>query len=205
MKTITAILCSLYIGCSGSQPGFPRADVPSPALEVIDDAALELFRQNSVDGAFVLYDARRSMTTIVNPSLASRGFLPASTFKIPNTVIGLETGVIPDEHFSQRWDGVKRGRTEWNRDQDLASAMKYSVVWFYQEVARRIGQPRMQKWLNTLDYGNHDTSGGIDMFWLQGGLRITPRQQVDFLWQLSHGKAAGVARARRSRRTAHHP
>jgi beta-lactamase class D len=191
MKARYALLPALTIGCA-RPPAPTRAAEPPPLREVIDEGLSQLFRQSSVDGAFVLFDARRSLTTVVNPAFASRGFLPASTFKIPNTLIGLETGVISDERFSLRWDGVRRARSEWNRDHDLPSAMKHSVVWFYQEVARRVGQARMEHWVDALGYGNRDISGGIDLFWLEGGLRISPRQQVDFIWRLHSGKLPAV-------------
>ena len=147
-----------------------------------DDAAI--FREARVEGAFVLRDLGTGAETVSNRALAGQAFLPCSTFKIPNTLVGLETGVIPDERFSLRWDGVRRARPEWNRDTDLASAMRFSVVWFYQEVARRIGPERMADWLRRLDYGNHDTSPRIDTFWLAGGLRVTAHEQVDFLTRL---------------------
>lgn len=157
--------------------------------ERVDEGARDEFRAAGVDGCFVLYDIGRGRTTVVNPRLASRGFLPASTFKIPNTVIGLETGVIPNERFALEWDGVQRDFVPaWNRDHDLRSAMKNSVLWFYQEIARRIGEERYRHYLALLDYGNRDVSGGVDRFWVSGGLRITPRQQVEFLTRLMRGE-----------------
>ncbi len=113
---------------------------------------------------------------------------PCSTFKIPNSLIGLETGVIPDASFVLPWDGVRRSREGWNRDHDLRSAMKQSVVWYYQELARRVGPDRMQKWVSALRYGNEDISGGIDRFWLESSLRISPDEQVDFLGRLHAGE-----------------
>jgi beta-lactamase class D len=146
------------------------------------------FAALGVQGAFALLDTASGKLTVMNRRLAGRRFFPCSTFKIANTLIGLETGVIPDEHFSQRWDGVDRGRPEWNRDQDLASAMKFSVVWFYQEVARRIGRERMSRWVRKLRYGNRDISGAIDGFWLLGPLAISPLEQVDFMRRLRAGE-----------------
>lgn len=161
------------------------------AEEVVDDGGDAIFREHGVEGAFVVLDEHRRVRRIVGPALAQTGFLPASTFKIPNTLIGLETGVIPDEHFALKWDGQTRDVEAWNRDHDLASAMKYSVVWFYQEVARRIGEARMRTWVDRLAYGNRDIGGGIDRFWLDGALRITPREQVEFLRRL-HDRALPV-------------
>ena len=133
------------------------------------------------DDCFCAYEAPSGKHWEVHPELCNRPELPASTFKIANTLIGLETGVVPDPSFRLKWDGKKRWVEAWNQDQNLKSAFQNSVVWYYQEVARRIGSERMSLWLNKLGYGNQDISGGIDQFWLDGGLRITPRQQIDFL------------------------
>jgi beta-lactamase class D len=153
-----------------------------------DAAAQKIFRDAGVEGVFVLLDMEEGLTIRGNPDYASRPFLPASTFKIPNTIIGLETGVIPNASFTLPWDGVRRSAwPSWNRDHDLRSAMKHSVVWYYQEVARRIGESRYRDYLARFDYGNRDISGGIDRFWLNGGLRITPKAQVRFLTRLMRG------------------
>ncbi len=135
-------------------------------------------------GAFVGFDTRTGTTFHFNPKLCATRLSPASTFKIPNSLIGLETGVIPDEHYVIRWDGVRRWSADWNRDHDLASAIKFSVVWYYQELARRVGPERMRHWVDTLHYGNTDISGGIDKFWLGSSLRISPDEQVAFLNRL---------------------
>lgn len=135
-------------------------------------------------GAFVGFDTRSGITYRSNPALCATRLSPASTFKIPNSLIGLETGVIPDEHFVIPWDGVRRWSGDWNRNHDLASAIKYSVVWYYQELARRVGAVRMKHWIDTLGYGNGDISGGIDRFWLGSSLLISPNEQVIFLNRL---------------------
>jgi beta-lactamase class D len=120
--------------------------------------------------AVVLRDVAGGRTVRHGASLARARTSPCSTFKIPNSVIGLETGVVPDASFVLRWDGVRRPRAEWNRDHDLRSAMKHSVVWYYQELARRVGPERMRHWVSALHYGNEDTSGGLDRFWLGSSL-----------------------------------
>lgn len=126
---------------------------------------------------------------VVGREDAEAHHLPFSTFKIPNTLIGLETGIIPDEHFSLTWDGRAREISDWNRDHDLASAMRSSVVWFYQEVARRIGEERMRAWVSKLDYGNREVTGPIDAFWLDdGSLRITAHEQVELVRRLLAGE-----------------
>jgi beta-lactamase class D len=134
---------------------------------------------------FVLRDLDTGATTVDNEAMAARGYLPCSTFKIPNTLIGLDTGVIRGEGFALAWDGVERPIASWNRDHTLATALRDSVVWFFQEVARRIGQKRMDTHLAAWSYGNRKTCCQIDRFWLDGDLRISPREQVEFLERLS--------------------
>lgn len=142
------------------------------------------FQQAGVKGSFVLYDLKKNQYLAYNPKRVNTTFLPASTFKIFNSLVALETGVIKDENQVIKWDGVKREIEEWNQDQTMRSAIKYSTVWFYKELARRIGEKRMQNYINLANYGNRNISGGIDKFWLEGGLRITPKQQIDFLVKL---------------------
>lgn len=142
-------------------------------------------------GTFVLLDPTTETLIVAEPqpsadaaALAQTGFPPASTFKIPSSLIALETGVAEGPEFPLPWDGVERWVESWNRDHVLRTAYQNSVVWYYQELARRIGEARMQQFVDAFDYGNHDIAGGIDQFWLSGALRISPRQQVEFLRRL---------------------
>lgn len=134
-----------------------------------------------LQGAFVMYDVKNDKFTGYNLELAQKEFLPASTFKILNSLIGLETGVIPDENFVIPWDSIVRPVEGWNRDNSLASAIKVSCVPYYQELARRVGKEKMQYWVEKANYGNKNTGGEIDWFWLRGDLRITAEQQVNFM------------------------
>ena len=83
-----------------------------------------------------------------------------------------------------RWDGVKRDFDGWNQDQTLRSSMRHSTVWVYQQFAREIGEVREKEYLTRTQYGNADPSGGVDRFWLDGALRISAMEQVDFLRKL---------------------
>lgn len=138
----------------------------------------------NVQGCFLLYDLQREKYFTYNRERVNRGFLPASTYKIFNSLVALETGAVRDEMEVLKWDGVERMVHAWNQDQNMRDAIKNSTVWFYQEMARRIGQDRMQRYINEANYGNRDISGGIDHFWLDGGLRITAREQIDLLIKL---------------------
>lgn len=146
------------------------------------------YDQYEVHGSFALYDPQKEQYILYNQSQFSQAFSPASTFKICNSLIGIETGVIQDENFIITWDSINRQFPGWNSDQDLKSAFKNSTVWYYQELARRVGGKRMKYWLDKSGYGNADTAGGIDQFWLSGGLKITPQQQIDFLKKLHDNK-----------------
>ena len=122
---------------------------------------------------------------------------PSSTFKIPNSLIALETGVASGPDFLLKWDGVKRDRPEWNQDHTLRSAIAVSAVWYYQELARRIGMEGMQHYVNAFDYGNRDLSSGIDRFWLGNSLKISAEQQIRFLERLQVGKLPVSGQAQR--------
>lgn len=141
----------------------------------------------NVEGSFVLYDPQDDKYIFYNQDQFEQTFSPASTFKICNSLIGLETGVIKDENFVIPWDSVVRNPL-WDKDHDLKTAFANSTVWYYQELAKRVGGQQMKYWLNKSSYGNADTSGGIDQFWLTGGLRISPRQQINFLKRLHDNK-----------------
>ena len=138
----------------------------------------------SATGAFVCYDAGRDHWLRYQPELCRARSSPCSTFKIPNTLIALETGVADGPNFTLPWDGKSRFLADWNRDQSLRSAYAVSCVWYYQELARRIGQKPMEAALTRWDYGNRDTSGGLTQFWLSSSLKISPDEQVDFLRRL---------------------
>ena len=155
------------------------------------------FHAKGVEGTFVLFEPLEDRYRVLDTARAQRRFLPASTFKIANALIGLEVGSIADEHEVFAWDGRPKPFAAWERDQTLDAGMRESVVWMFQEVARRTGRARMREWLERLEYGNRDVSGGIDLFWLQGGLRVSAMEQVAFLHRLSEGRLPMTQRAQR--------
>ncbi len=131
---------------------------------------------------------------VENAPRARRRFAPCSTFKIPNSLIALETGEASDAAFPLAYDPKRDGDQSgvWARDHDLRSALRHSVAWYYQEMARRIGPARMQDYLSRFQYGNRDISGGIDRFWLGAGLRISAEEQAGFLRRL-HEQRLGIS------------
>ena len=148
----------------------------------------EVFDKFNVEGTFVLFDLKRNKFIRYNPARARRRFLPLSTFKIANSLIALETGVVADESTLIKWRGERYEIESWNKDLRFSEALSLSCVPCYQPIARQIGSPRMKKFLQELKYGNRDISGGIDRFWLDGGLRISADEEVEFLKRFFTGK-----------------
>lgn len=142
------------------------------------------FDEYNVAGAFVLYDLQQDQYIRYNPEHCSQSCIPASTFKIFNSLVSLETGVIEDANAVIQWDSVESWNENWNRDHTLRSAFHASCVPCYQQLARKVGEERMQFYIDENQYGNQDISGGIDMFWLTGNLRISPNEQVALLKKL---------------------
>jgi beta-lactamase class D len=109
-----------------------------------------------------------------------RRTLPASTFKIPHALIALDTGVITDQ-TAMKWDGRKKDFAAWERDHTLETAIKSSVVWFFQRAAESIGRERELQHLRAFGYGSQTFTRDVASFWLNGDLTISPREQVAFL------------------------
>lgn len=146
------------------------------------------FRDLGVEGSILIYDLSNNLVLQHNPQRNKTAFPTASTFKILNSLISLETKVINDEIAVLTWDGIQRELPGWNRDLNMREAFKISAVWFYQVLARRVGYERMQQWVTQIKYGNQNIGRkeDIDRFWLNGLLKITPQQQIQFLRRLYH-------------------
>lgn len=156
-----------------------------------------IFKTHQANGVMVLWNEKTQLALTNNASLAEQGYIPASTFKIPNSLIALELGVVSDENQVFTWDGQTRWLAQWNQDLSFRTAMKYSAVPIYQQIAREIGTERMQSMVELLDYGNHKISPAVDTFWLEGDIRISPMQQVTFLRQLYHNQLPVSERSQR--------
>src|SRR5258708_17429143 len=171
-------------------PRSALANVAPQRSEIREDLAKH-FTDEGTAGTFVGYKIDDYLIIASDNERSGQAMLPASTFKIPNSLIALETGVVADPDKDVfKWDDVVRSIEGWNRDHTLRSAIAASAVPVYPEIARRIGAERMQKYLDLLEYGNRDIGGGIDQFWLTGALRIDPVQQVDFVDRLRRGVLA---------------
>ncbi len=140
-------------------------------------------------GAFVLIDCSSGAISAFRPEASSEKLAPCSTFKIWNTLIGLEIGILSiAEGAFYLWDGEIRPIPEWNRNLTLKEAFRASCVPAFQNLARQIGPRRMQSWINQIDYGDGDLSAGIDVFWLPAAGRkmilISPKEQAELIGKL---------------------
>jgi beta-lactamase class D len=153
---------------------------------VKEDEGIRLYFDSAgVTGCFGLFNNGENNLTIYNlPRYRDSAYTPASTFKIVNSLIGLQTGIITDENMVIKWDGIKRNNEDWNKDLTMKEAFAVSAVPWYQELARRIGRDTMQRWIDSLGYGNRNISGPIDSFWLNNHLKIKPDEQLGLVKKL---------------------
>ncbi len=153
-----------------------------PEFQSIIDSA-------EVEGAILIYDAEKQIYYSNNFEWCSEGHLPASTFKIPNSIIALENGIVENDSTLIQWNGKPRAMQVWEQDLYFYEAFHYSCVPCYQEIASSIGAERMNAWLQKLAYGHmHVDSSNIDRFWLEGSSHINQYEQIDFLKRLYLGK-----------------
>jgi beta-lactamase class D len=138
------------------------------------------FDEFGVEGCFVLYDLMNNKYHIYNSDRANTRFYPASTFKILNTISALESKVAQDENFFLKWDGVSGVIPSHKQDHTLKLAFQNSTLWFYQEIARRIGLEQMQEIVNKVNFGNKDIGKEVDQFWLEGPLKISALEYIEF-------------------------
>lgn len=159
----------------------------SPNNVTVDNSLKKFFDDNKVEGTFGLFDNGSGDFTIYNVGrFKDSAYLPASTFKIINSLIGIETGRISDEKMMIAWDEIKR-RDVWDKDLTMTEAFKVSAVPYYQEVARRIGKDTMQRWLDTLGYGQRYKKAiinRVDSFWLDNTVKITADEQLGIVKRL---------------------
>lgn len=184
-----ALFISLFYSCSVNN--------------AVEDNSLEkYFVRHNLSGTFGLFDNGSGEFTIYNMSrFRDSAYLPASTFKILNSLIGIETGKVKDSATIIPWDGISRSISAWNRDLTMQEAFTYSAVPWYQELARRIGKDTMQFWLDTLGYGSlvkkAVIAGNLDTFWLDNTVKVTADEQLGLVKKLYFGQLPFQPRSQR--------
>ncbi|HCF5286473.1 TPA: class D beta-lactamase [Pseudomonas aeruginosa] len=112
-----------------------------------------------------------------------------STFKIPLALMGFDSGILKNEHTPE-WSY----REEYNaslethrHSTDPARWEKESVVWYSQELTKKLGMEKFKNYVDQFGYGNRDVSGdagkdnGLTHAWLSSSLKISPREQTAFV------------------------
>jgi len=157
----------------------------SPNNVKVDSSLEKYFKEYNVEGCFGMFNNGNGKFTVYNlDRYKDSAFLPASTFKIVNSLIALQTGIAPNTKMVIKWDGITRSIPEWNKDLTMYEAFRVSAVPYFQELARRIGKDTMQLWLDSLHYGTTKIKTRIDTFWLDNSLKITPDEELGLVKKL---------------------
>lgn len=170
---VAVLLAAMFVACTGGGSG------PSETVERADWG--DVFSEHGFEGTFVLQEVGADLIEVHDPERARTPRLPASTFKILNSMIALETRALSDVDEVISWDGVTREVESWNQDHTLRTGIEVSAVWAYQHIAEQVGEETMAEWVSRAEYGNDNIGGGITDFWLSGDLRISPIEQLEFL------------------------
>ena len=186
MKYTFALVIGLFVSCTGSQRSTITPSSNHEKGEKIQNSEIQsILGSLDVVGSVLVYDLQKDIYQSNNFDWATKGHLPASTFKIANSIIGLETGVLDIDSTVFEWDGTDRWSSSWEKDLTVRDAFRLSCVPCYQEVAREIGVDRMNENINKLNYGHITVDErNLDDFWLVGTARISQMEQIDFLKKL---------------------
>lgn len=165
-------------------PGASTVVAPPSAAAPADPTladAVSAFANARVTGVMAIFDSKEGVVACSDEARCQAAVTPASTFKIPHTMVALETGIADGPDTVLPWDKQEYTNEAWNQDLSLRDAFRFSCVPCYRAIARRVGEAAEHEWLHKLRYGNESTGGGADKFWLDAGLLISPLQQVEFL------------------------
>ena len=192
VPSILLLLASVIAGCA------PRPSAPPVAPTDVERADwAQAFEEVGAVGTFVLRDLETGRTQRYDPGRAAERMLPASTFKVYNALVALETGVVSDPDSAFAWDGVERFLPAWNQDQSLRDGLRNSTVWVYQRVARRVGRDRYRRSFKAEPYGNSQIGPDVGLFWLDESLRVSADEQVQFIERLHAADWRSVPACRR--------
>ena len=179
----------LLSACGSEQTPKLEKETPKSEISKIKNEVQPSFQRildsAKMNGVLLIFDPQTQTYHSNDFARSQKGFIPASTFKIPNSIIALETGVVEDEKTVFKWDGKKRWLKAWEQDLTFKEAFQKSCVPCYQEIARKVGVEKMQTYLEKLGYEKMVfDSTSIDNFWLEGNSKISAMEQIDFLQRL---------------------
>lgn len=186
---IYSLLFLVFVGCTPllSISAAKNNDADYDSEFNIDSESLDLSKEmKGYEGSFVLYDEQKDQWTIYQEENAHQRISPASTYKIYDALIALESGIITPEDSHIAWDGTSYPFEEWEQNQTLQTAMKSSVNWYFQNLDAHIGRSKLQTYLKKIHYGNQSIGTDLSSYWFDGELKISPIEQVNLMIALHH-------------------
>jgi beta-lactamase class D len=173
---------------------FVLAAMPSSNMLIARPDPAQTTASATVKSCFLLFELGVGEIRRDPPDACATRITPASTFKVPHALAALDAGVLKGTNEIFRYDGTGEWPESWRQDHTLATAMRHSVVWYFQRVAQRLGPERETAYLRRLAYGNMDASSGLTTFWLGGSLQIAPEEQQAF-WVKLYTNRLPIARS----------
>lgn len=171
------VLCMGILGTVAFSSGVEQ----QKATKQLEEVDLKQYF-GDIKGCAVFYSNKDKVSYVYNSQLAEVREIPCSTFKIVLALAGMENQVIADEHTVMRWDGVERSFPQWNQDLSMMSAIQLSATWYFDKITETIGMEKMDEIVQAIQYGNMDSSGGIQLW--ATSLKISPMEQIDFVRKL---------------------
>jgi beta-lactamase class D len=171
-RGLLATAALAFAGACAHRDSTPRSSSGRPSVTI------------SPRSCFLLYELGVGEVRGSPADGCSTRVTPASTFKIPHALAALDSGILTGPNVTFAYDGSPDMPEPWRREHSLATAMRYSVVWYFQRLATKLGPDRERAYVAKFDYGNQDSSSGLTTFWLDGSMRISPDEQERFLVRL---------------------
>ncbi|ENV02983.1 MULTISPECIES: OXA-213 family carbapenem-hydrolyzing class D beta-lactamase OXA-305 [Acinetobacter] len=183
-KVLVVATATLFLSACSSNT-VKQHQIHSISANKNSEEIKSLFDQAQTTGVLVVKRGQTEEIYGNDLKRASTEYVPASTFKMLNALIGLEHHKATTTEIF-KWDGQKRLFPDWEKDMTLGDAMKASAIPVYQELARRIRLDLMTKEVKRIGFGNADIGSKVDNFWLVGPLKITPEQETQFAYKLAN-------------------
>ena len=179
LSTALFLICAPLLTIWGSEDvyAFDAGDKKVVSLDLSEEF-------QDYEGSFVLYDSAGKTWKIYDLARAQKRVAPDSTYKIYAALHGLEEGVISPEESEMEWDGRSCPFAEWERDQNLTSAMHNSVNWYFQRIDAGLGTGAVRKFLKKIHYGNETVGRDLALYWTDQTLKISPVEQVELFRKL---------------------
>ena len=158
--------------------------------EILPESYKKHFDKYSVKGSFIVHDMNNDKSFVYDEDRVKKRFTPASTFKIPNSIIAIEENILKGAESIIEWDSVEYRNPQWNKDLTLKEAFRVSCLPCYITIADQVGEETYKKYLKLFEYGNQSTIVEMDnslikkAFWVHGEIRISQEEQINFLRKL---------------------